>query len=351
MSFHLPTEDECKFAGPRIKALVFEEADAAGMPRLTFRRRARADHRRKQRRWQYKPLHKMGILAKRGNQFAFFPISVGRQAESTASKCRPQTKRNHQALTVPVNSASPPTLTACHNTGMTLPALTREQSRNIDRRAIEEYGFSGLVLMENAGRGCVDVLERLGIDSPVVILCGKGNNAGDGFVIARHLTIRSYTCRVILLGAPAELRGDAATNLAILQKTSVPIIDLSPQRAGSSPTPSAELRSELDHHAHDAAWLVDALLGTGAIGEPRPPFDTAIDWINSRAATTKVLAVDLPSGLDCDTGQPAKHTVRADHTCTFATMKTGFLQPAAQPFLGTVHVCDIGVPLELHAIS
>ena len=83
------------------------------------------------------------------------------------------------------------------------------------------YGIPGVVLMENAGRGCVDVLERLGIDGPVVILCGKGNNAGDGFVIARHLNIRGYECRVLLLGPAAELRGDAATNFAILQKTNV----------------------------------------------------------------------------------------------------------------------------------
>jgi hydroxyethylthiazole kinase-like uncharacterized protein yjeF len=222
---------------------------------------------------------------------------------------------------------------------MAAVALTRQQCREIDRRAIEQYGFSGLVLMENAGRGCVDVLERVGIDGPVVILCGKGNNAGDGFVIARHLEIRGHACHVLLLGSPAGLRGDAAANFSILQKTSVPIIDLS-QRAGPSSAP-AELA--------DAAWLVDALLGTGAVGEPRPPFDTAIDWMNAHSA--KKLAVDLPSGLDCDTGQPAQHTVRADHTCTFAAMKIGFTQPAAKPFTGTVHVCDIGVPPELLRMS
>ena len=189
--------------------------------------------------------------------------------------------------------------------------------------------------MENAGRGCVDVLDRLGINGPGIILCGKGNNAGDGFVIARHLEIRGHTCRVLLLCPPAELRGDAATNFAILQKTNVPILDLS-QQAGASPPP-AELA--------DAAWLVDALLGTGAQGEPRPPFDTAIEWMNAQPA--KKLAVDLPSGLDCDTGQPAAHTVRADHTCTFAAMKIGFTQPAAKPFTGTIHVCDIGLPPRL----
>ena len=88
---------------------------------------------------------------------------------------------------------------------MDAPILTRDQCREIDRVAIEEYGISGLVLMENAGRGCVDVLERLGIDGPVIILCGKGNNAGDGFVIARHLEIRGYACRVLLLASAARI--------------------------------------------------------------------------------------------------------------------------------------------------
>src|SRR3990172_12960800 len=98
---------------------------------------------------------------------------------------------------------------------MTNLALTREQSRQLDRRAIDECGIPGMVLMENAGRGTVDVLERLGISGPIVILCGKGNNAGDGFVIARHLEIRGHSCRVLLLCSPHELRGDAATNFEI----------------------------------------------------------------------------------------------------------------------------------------
>jgi NAD(P)H-hydrate epimerase len=210
--------------------------------------------------------------------------------------------------------------------------LTRAQSRELDRRATADYGIPSIVLMENAGRGCVDVLERLGINGPVVIVCGKGNNAGDGFVIARHLAIRGYDCRVILLCPADELRGDAAINFEILRKSDAAIYLVT------------DLET-LEKFARGATWLVDALLGTGAVGEPRPPFDAAIDWFNAQPC--KKLAVDVPSGLDCDTGQPAKHTVRADHTCTFAALKTGFTQPAAKPFLGTVHVCDIGVPRQL----
>jgi NAD(P)H-hydrate epimerase len=87
------------------------------------------------------------------------------------------------------------------------------------------------------------------------------------------------------------------------------------------------------------------MLGTGARGEPRSPLAAAIDWANAQPA--RKLAVDVPSGLDCDTGVPASHTIRADHTCTFAATKIGFTQPTAKQFTGTVHVCDIGVPAQL----
>ena len=94
-----------------------------------------------------------------------------------------------------------------------------------------------------------------------------------------------------------------------------------------------------------AAWIVDALLGTGARGEPRPPLDRVIDALN--AADAPKLAVDLPSGLDCDTGVPASHTIRAAHTCTFVAAKPGFFAPGAEQYTGEIHVLDIGVPRRL----
>jgi NAD(P)H-hydrate epimerase len=109
----------------------------------------------------------------------------------------------------------------------------------------------------------------------------------------------------------------------------------------------ADLRDKLDIAIRGAAWIVDALLGTGTQGNPRSPFDTTIDAINARAGNPKVLAVDVPSGLDCDTGQPGPPTVRADHTCTFAAKKVGFTQPAAAAYTGTVHICDIGISPEM----
>jgi NAD(P)H-hydrate epimerase len=218
---------------------------------------------------------------------------------------------------------------------MTSIPLNREQSRRVDRIAAEEYGFSGLVLMENAGRGVADVLCRLGIDGPVMICCGKGNNAGDGFVIARHLDLRGHTVRVLLWAEPEELTGDAAVNFRILAKTDVPI------EVFDNARDEARLARLLD----GAAWIVDGLLGTGARGDPRPPLDRVIDQLNAAAAPK--LAIDLPSGLDCDTGRPASHTIRAAETCTFVAAKIGFFAPEAVPHVGRLHVLDIGTPRKI----
>jgi NAD(P)H-hydrate epimerase len=213
--------------------------------------------------------------------------------------------------------------------------FTREQSRRVDQLAVDEFGFCGLVLMENAGRGVADVLCRLGIAGPVVVCCGKGNNAGDGFVVARHLDLRGHAVRVLLWAQPDELIGDAAANYRILAKTDVPI------ECMDGAHDAARLATQLD----GAAWIVDSLLGTGARGEPRPPLDAVIDQLN--AAAPPKLAVDLPSGLDCDTGRPAMHTIRAAETCTFVASKTGLLTPEAAPYVGRLHVLDIGVPRKL----
>ncbi len=213
--------------------------------------------------------------------------------------------------------------------------LNRRQVREVDRRATEQYGMSGLVLMENAGRGVVDVLCRLGVNGPVILACGKGNNAGDGFVIARHLDIRGLVAQVLLWADPEQLTSDARANSEILKRTDVPIHRMD----------TAENRDRVDALLSGADWIVDALLGTGARGEPRPPFDAAIDRLNS--ASARRLAVDVPSGLDCDIGKAAQHTFRADHTCTFVASKPGFDLAGAEPFTGQVHVLDIGVPAKL----
>jgi NAD(P)H-hydrate epimerase len=188
--------------------------------------------------------------------------------------------------------------------------------------------------MENAGRGAVEVMTQVGFHSRVVICCGRGNNGGDGFVMARHLDNRGMQARVLLFADPNGLSGDAAENFAIIEKSELPI--------DVYKSPSA---AEVDAALAGAACVVDALLGTGSHGEPRAPYDLVIDAINRR--NVPVFAVDLPSGLDCDTGAAATHTVRAAHTITFVAAKPGLLVPGAAEFVGQPHVVDIGVPRRL----
>ena len=218
--------------------------------------------------------------------------------------------------------------------------LTREEVRALDRRAIQQWGWSSLVLMENAGRGVVDVLFDVdpalqGTQDPeaVTIVCGKGNNGGDGFVIARHLAIRGVGCRVFLAVPEGEIGGDARANLELLQRSGIPIAAWSEEIPSKSSATSQPARGR---------WLIDGLLGTGSHGSPRPPYDAIIHWMNAQSC--QKLALDVPSGLDCDTGEAAEPTFRADHTCTFAALKVGFEQPASRAWTGAVHVVSIGIP-------
>src|SRR5437762_994268 len=187
-----------------------------------------------------------------------------------------------------------------------MTTLTRAQVRELDRRAIEEFGVPGVVLMENAGRGATEVLVSLGVSGRVAICCGKGNNGGDGFVIARHLDNRGVGVRVLLFTRPDELTGDAAINYRIIERSGLPIV-VQPDLAS--------LPGELTA----AAWVVDALFGTGLTGAVRSPFDAIIAAVN--VGGRPVLAVDIPSGLDCDTGLTPGPTVRAAHTVTFVAEK------------------------------
>ena len=219
--------------------------------------------------------------------------------------------------------------------------LARQEVRELDRLAVEEYSVPSVVLMENAGANTARLLEAQGIAGPVAIACGRGNNGGDGFVIARHLEAAGHQVRVLLAAAPEAYAGDAAINLRIVERSGSSIICLA--------TADEEAwRRELA----GAAWIVDALLGTGAVGPPRGAIAIAITAINDmRAATVdvaaRVLAVDLPSGLDADTGAAAGPCVRADLTATFVAEKAGFANPSAAAFTGTVHVLGIGAPAAL----
>lgn len=212
--------------------------------------------------------------------------------------------------------------------------LSREQVRGIDQTAIREYAMSGLVLMENAGRGCAETIDRLSPPDEIAILCGKGNNAGDGYVTARHLQIAGRKVRIVQLYDPAELSGDARANWLIVEKARIPF------RVATEADALA-----LGEAIGQSATLVDAMLGTGASGAPRQPLATAIRIANELDSLR--IAIDIPSGLDCDSGNPGDPCLRADHTCTFVAPKIGFANPAAKQFTGTVHTIGIGVPLRL----
>ncbi|MFM7205278.1 MAG: NAD(P)H-hydrate epimerase [Planctomycetaceae bacterium] len=214
--------------------------------------------------------------------------------------------------------------------------LTRQAVRELDRVAIEEFGVPGIVLMENAGGNVARWLRGQGATGPIAIACGRGNNGGDGFVIARHLDAAGHRVRVLLAAAADASSGDAAVNLGIAQ------------RSGLSITCLADADEDAwRRHLDGAVWIVDALLGTGAGGGPRGTVATAIESINaarSGAAAPRVVAVDLPSGLDADTGAAAGACVRAEATLTFVAEKQGFANPAARACTGAVHVLDIGAP-------
>ncbi len=214
-------------------------------------------------------------------------------------------------------------------------SLTRAEVREVDRLAIEEYGVPGVVLMENAGAGAARLLASAGIDGPVVIVCGKGNNGGDGFVIGRHLDAAGYAVRFLLACDRGDIHGDAAVNLVVAERSGLEI----------------ECLARVDQAAWErslagASWIVDALLGTGASGPPSGAVATAMVAMNAVRGRggVRILAVDLPSGMDCDTGIAAGSVVHADLTATFLAAKRGFEVPAAAALTGPVHVIGIGAP-------
>ena len=228
-------------------------------------------------------------------------------------------------------------------------SLTREQVRAVDLQAIGDYSLPGIVLMENAGRNAAHLLMSLAssdrLDRPlrVAIACGRGNNGGDGFVIARHLENLGAEVKLLLACDPSAYRGDAAVNHAVAVRAGIPIepLESAPLEAWSAALAGSD-------------WIVDALLGTGSSGAPRGAVATAIRAINlarhphgSDSRAGKIFAVDIPSGLDCDTGLAAGECLRADVTATFVARKIGFDAPGAGAFTGAIHVLDIGVPRRL----
>ncbi|MCL4115204.1 UNVERIFIED_CONTAM: hypothetical protein GTU68_041577 [Idotea baltica] len=214
--------------------------------------------------------------------------------------------------------------------------MTRDELRSVDRRAIDEFGMSGLVLMENAGRNAATLIANR-IRSPrqnVCIVCGKGNNAGDGFVIARHLELAGFRAQVFLLEAPTSFSHDARVNHDILGKSghSITLID------------NAKQLVELVDALMVADIVVDALTGTGLKGTARGQIAEGIRCVNQ--------ARDIPSGMDCDSGytddqSKPPNCIQADTTITLVAAKVGFRMADSRQYLGEVLTAGIGVPLQL----
>lgn len=221
--------------------------------------------------------------------------------------------------------------------------LDRKAVREVDRAAIEDYGISGVVLMENAARGlCEHALrmlvgaggrgktgpEKRGIGEPLaLIVCGSGNNGGDGYALARHLHNAQVGVVLAAIGEPKP-GSDAAANRDICRKMAL-----------------REIGPDALTGFAGADLIVDALFGTGLDRPIEGPAAAIINWINSTGKP--VLAVDVPSGLDCDTGRPLGVCVRAAATVTFVALKPGFLAPESKEWTGRIDVVDIGVPREL----
>ncbi len=214
---------------------------------------------------------------------------------------------------------------------MNLRPLTREEVRSIDRLAAGTYGLPTLVLMENAGRGAAEILRReVPAPARAVIACGMGNNGGDGGVVARHLDAAGYRVTVALFGETGSPSRDASVQIGILSASGVAM-------ATAPASPAA-----LDALFAGADWIVDGLLGTGLSRPVEGPLRQAIAAMNRSGRP--ILALDLPSGLDCDSGEPLGEAVRAAITATFVAPKVGFSRPGASAFTGRVEVVEIGVP-------
>ncbi len=213
--------------------------------------------------------------------------------------------------------------------------VTAQQMKNIDRRAIVYFGVPGLVLMESAAIAVMEEMERFfdGLEGlRVAIICGKGNNGGDGLALARRLRIRGVAVRAVLLAPFAALQGEAKTNLAVLRKTDVQII----------PNASA---SSINDILQWSDIVVDALLGVGLSSPLKGRFAQTVELIN--ASGKPVVAVDIPTGINADSGAVMGTAVNADLTVTMALLKRGLvLQPGSQ-CAGMVRVADIGIPSEV----
>ena len=214
--------------------------------------------------------------------------------------------------------------------------MTRDQVRNFDSYAINKLGIPGTVLMENAGRSCAQlILQKLkGLENPkVAIFCGTGNNGGDGYVIARHLFNNGVEVSVVICGDETKITGDAKIHLDIIKKKHLKIETLNLN--------SDNIAENVNSLSSKASLLVDGLFGTGLKGKLREEYITLINAINSQKMP--IIAIDIPSGLDCDLGQPLPTAIKAQTTVSFVAAKKGFLCSESDKYTGQIYIASIGI--------
>jgi len=213
--------------------------------------------------------------------------------------------------------------------------VTASEIQQMDRQTIESFGIPGRVLMENAGRGAtrvlIDQFDDI-INKKIGVIAGRGNNGGDGFVIARYLAQKGSDVTVYLLAESPSVKGDAAANLKLLLPLNVPVVEMPDEQ------------SFLTHKTgmlHQEIWI-DALLGTGLKSDVKGYFKKIIEFIND--LSKPIFSVDIPSGLNSDTGQVCGACIRAQATATFAFAKTGHILFPGAEYTGYLEIIDIGIP-------
>src|SRR5215210_3436218 len=216
--------------------------------------------------------------------------------------------------------------------------LNAAQMREADRFTIEDIGLPSLVLMENAGRQVVSAMEAAyepQLDGRVAVLCGRGNNGGDGFVVARTLLQRGIDAAVFVIGAVADVRGDARTNLDILGRLGITVVEVNDEQTW-------ELHfSEISQ----CTLIVDAIFGTGLKSALGGMMETVVADVN--AAGIPIVSIDLPSGMSADTPHLIGDCIDATMTVTLAAPKLPLILPPGEAHAGDVVIADIGIPYEV----
>lgn len=218
-----------------------------------------------------------------------------------------------------------------------MKSVSAKKMKDIDQAAIEEFKVPSIVLMENAGRAAAEVAALMLTDKnkKIVIVCGKGNNGGDGFVCTRHLVNKGVNVLVFLTCNRDQLKGDAKINFSILEKMNVSIYELT--KEGNF--------TNLENKIKNSELVIDAIFGIGITGKIKEPYSEIINIINKNK--NKVLALDIPSGLDATEGISLGSCIKADKTITFAVAKTGLVNKQGPTFSGEIIVADISIPKQL----